>query len=130
MANFQFSFDGLEAMRQKIQQAASNLPVNAGAALYQFGEEVMAVSKERVPVDTGRLMNTGYVALPVQDGNVISVVLGYDTDYALQVHEDLDPRTHWKRPGSGPKFLENPLKEAEGQMAGELGGAIQTTLAA
>lgn len=130
MAKFSFTVDGLDALREKIESAVSDLPTNAGDGLYQFGEKVMSVSKERVPVDTGRLMNTGYVSPPVQEGNLITVVLGYGTDYALQVHEDMDPRTHWTRPGSGPKYLENPLKEAEGEMAGDVGEVYRQTLAA
>jgi hypothetical protein len=130
MASLKFEIDGLDAYRQKLEAAASNLPKNVGAALYQFGEQVMAVSKERVPVDTGRLMSTGYVTLPEQQGNSIIVTLGYATDYALQVHEDMDPRTHWTRPGSGPKYLENPLKEAQGELAGDIGDAVKQTLAA
>lgn len=87
--------------------------------LYQFAEEVMAASKEVVPLDTGNLMNTGHVQLPVDSGREISVTLGYGgpaANYALAVHENLDPRVNWKRPGSGPKFLENPLKERQNQL--------------
>ncbi len=87
--------------------------------LYQFAEEVMAVSKEVVPVDMGNLMNTGHVELPVDSGNEISVTMGYGgpaVNYALVVHENLDPRVNWHRPGSGPKFLENPLKERQDKL--------------
>jgi hypothetical protein len=131
MANLRFEITGLDDLKSKIQNAANELPRNAGAALYQFAEDVMSVSKdERVPVDTGRLMNSGYVALPQQEGNVISVTMGYGTDYALKVHEDMDAHVHWKRPGSGPKFLENPLKESEANLAPVVGDAVKQTLAA
>ncbi len=88
---------------------------NVSAELYQFGEEIMAESKAIVPVDTGALMNTGKVTLPVEKGDVIEVTAGYgdeSTDYALYVHEELQAPSggpiKYTRPGSGPKYLERP----------------------
>lgn len=100
--------------------------------LYQFGNMVMEISKrERVPVDTGALMNSGYVALPEDNGTEISVTMGYggqSVDYALVVHENMNPHVHWKRPGSGPKYLENPLKESQDKMPDVVGDAVQKAL--
>lgn len=133
MPNFSFQLEGLALLKGRIDSAAQNLPQNLGKALYQFGEEVMAISKERVPVDTGALMNSGYVSLPKQEGNLITVELGYggpSVDYALAVHEDLDPKRHWHRPGSGPKYLEGPLIEKQGDLALPAGDAVKLSFAA
>ena len=133
MANFTFQIDGLQLMRGRLEAAARNLPQNVGKALYQFGEEVMAVSKERVPLDTGALMNSGYVSLPVQEGNTIVVELGYggpSVDYALEVHENMNPHVHWKRPGSGPKYLSGPMQEKQNGLAAKAGEAANLSFAA
>ncbi len=117
--------DGLGSLADRIRQAVK-------AELYQLAEEVMTASKEVVPVDTGVLMSTGHVELPEEEfGGGISVSLGYGgpaAPYAMQVHEDLDPHVHWHRPGSGPKYLENPLLQKEPDISDRLAGAIQDEL--
>jgi hypothetical protein len=48
-----------------------------GKALYRMGEQIMAESKLRVPVDTSVLKNSGHVQLPKKEGSSVTVVLGY-----------------------------------------------------
>lgn len=120
--NISLSVKGIDKLKERL---AASGPVRKSVAseLFIFAEEVMAASKEVVPVDTGALMATGHVELPVEDGDVVTVTLGYgDTavGYALYVHEDMSPTTKWTRPGSGPKFLENPLKERLDSLPGRL----------
>lgn len=135
MAKVEFSLDvgNLEA---KLKSAIPNAKEEAKKELYQFGTEVMYVSLQRVPVDTGALMSTGRVELPVEEGSEIVVTLGYGSmsvGYAWPVHEMMEGtgRTkgvgqaiHWTRPGSGPKYLENPLKEVQDQLPGRVKDAI------
>lgn len=115
-----FSFDEGK-VRQKVK-----------GALYQFAEEVMATSKDQfVPVKTGNLMSTGHVDLPVEEDGVISVTMGYGStavDYAASVHENMDPRVNWTRPGSGPKYLEQPLDQAKGELPGIIADAVKEGL--
>ena len=106
--------------------------------LYLFAEEVMTESKMRVPVDTGALMNTGKVLPPEYHAggkgkDEISIQMGYGDEsvkYALYVHENLDPHVKWTRPGSGPKYLENPLKEKQDELPDRLADAIRRGLEA
>ncbi len=111
------TIDGLELFMDKFSGQIMNAAKHSvAAALYQFGEEIMADSKAVVPVDTGALMSTGKVTLPTEDGGgVIEVTVGYGDEsapYALYVHEELNAPSggavNWTRPGSGPKYLENP----------------------
>lgn len=116
------------------------------AALYQFGQEVLTASQEVVPMDDGALLNSGHCDTPVDDGNEISVTVGYGgtaAPYALYVHEALegphpiDPNwswakaakagksIQWSRPGSGPKYLENPLKERQNQLPARIAEAVR-----
>lgn len=90
----------------------------------------MAESKRIVPVDTGALMNTGTVMPPVDNGREIMVEMGYGSqsvDYAVYVHENMAP-VKWQRPGSGPKYLETPLKEKQDSLPDRIASAIEAAL--
>lgn len=129
------SITGIDALRAKLE---ANLPKARQAAiveLYKFGSEVMLASKHICPMDTGNLVNSGHVECPelgitsggtpafsfvpdvhVTEPQKASVVLGYGgaaRKYALIVHENMVGTTQWTRPGSGPKFLETPLKAVQ-----------------
>ena len=113
----------LDALKALGEQAMPAL----GQSLYEEAEAVMATSKEQyVPVDTGVLRNTGYVAAPEQLGPLVSVEVGFGgpaAPYALAVHENPragktggvspqgKPYKHWARVGEW-KYLETPMKAA------------------
>ena len=86
------------------------------AALYLEGEDIMAVSVRRTPVDTGDLKATGHVKLPQEKGGTVTVELAYGTDYAIYVHEILSA-TH---PTGQAKYLESAVKEAASGFGGRL----------
>lgn len=112
MASFEWEFSGLDDILASVQKLPDDLVRNVGAAMYQGAESMMSASKETTPVDTGALINSGYVKPPEVIDGVLTVELGYggqSVDYAATVHENLNPHVHWKRPGSGPKFLENAM---------------------
>jgi hypothetical protein len=95
-------------------------PMAALAALKAEAEIEMAESQERVPVDTGLLRASGYVAEPEAHGSILSVELGYGgaaSDYAVIVHEDLDAI----HPHGEAKYLEGPLVESEPYLAARIG---------
>lgn len=129
---------GLELFLDKFSdRLMKDAKANVSAALYQRGEKIMAASKEVVPVDTGALMNTGQVTLPTEDGSgVIEVTVGYgdeSTPYALYVHEELQAPSggpiNWTRPGSGPKYLENPARDQFDQVPGDIRDALMKAFA-
>ena len=143
------TLDGLDKLRAKLLANAPKVRPAVKAELYQFAEEVMAISKERVPVLTGALMNTGKVMPPTEDGTVVSVVMGYGDEsapYALYVHEALEGQhpinpdwswakaaaagktIQWTRPGSGPKYLENPVKENQDKLPERIVRVYKDTL--
>jgi len=83
------------------------------------------------------------------DANDGLVVLGYGgaaKGYALYVHEAMEgsqppspnwswtkavaagKEIQWTRPGSGPKFLENPVKETQNQLPGRLRAAAERVI--
>jgi len=149
MPGITFKIVGLKEAVANIRDAASRLGTEISREVYQFAEEVMTESKLRVPVKTGTLMNSGHVEPPVQQGGRITVKLGYGgaaAPYALYVHEALEGavppspswswtkkvaaggQIAWTRPGSGPKYLENPLKERQDQLPGRIQDACVRAL--
>lgn len=122
----QFSLN-LGNLESKLRSAIPAAREEVKREMYQFASEVMAVSQERVPVDTGALMSTGRVEVPIDDGTEVVVTLGYGSlsvGYALAVHENMSAQVNWQRPGSGPKYLENPLKEVQHTLPGRVRDAV------
>ena len=126
--NISFEILGLERLQQRFQAAAPKIREEVARELYVFGTEVMEASLRVVPVKTGALMNTGKVDPPVYDGDEVSVKIGYGDEavgYALYVHENMSTTVNWTRPGSGPKFLEAPLKERQDKLPGRITEAVK-----
>ena len=127
----EFKLDGLKELQEKLLNAVAKIPDAVGKETYQLGEEIMSDAKEVTPMDTGALVNTGKVDLPVIDGGSVLVTLGFgdeSVNYALSVHENLNPNVRWKRPGSGPKYLENPFEARKGELAPRISEAVATIL--
>jgi hypothetical protein len=126
MSKVEFSLN-IGDLETKLKNAIPAARQEVKKELYQFGNEIMSVSQERVPVDTGALMSSGRVELPVENGTEVSVTLGYGSlsvGYAWHVHENMSQTVRWQRPGSGPKFLEGPLKEVQDQLPARVAAAV------
>jgi hypothetical protein len=77
-------------VHRKLKALEKEFPEAFAAALYQEGlaADALANSEEYIPVDTGRMRGSHYVAPPTLNGNGrAKVELGYGTDYAIMVHE-------------------------------------------
>ena len=99
---------------RKINRLNSQITQSARRGLREAAEEVMAKSKEFVPVDTGALRESGHVSRVKTEGNLLSVEMAYgnsSTRYARRVHEWLGSNVHWSVDGTGPKYLERPYLE-------------------
>jgi hypothetical protein len=91
-------------------QSELNLTVNKG--LEQVGKKILETSNRYVPVDTGRLCDSGHYYVS-EAGKNSSAVVDYTAPYAVYVHEDLTMR----HPNGGQaKFLERAVKEVLPQM--------------
>ena len=83
----------------------------------------MTEMKQRTPVDKNVLRSSGDVQSPTFDGNLIRVMLtfgGAASEYALEVHEDLEA---FHRVGQA-KFMESVLNESAGSMRVRVGRRI------
>ena len=121
--------EGADEFRAWLKRAPREARKAFAGALFLEGEVVMQQSKDVfVPKDLGTLANSGFVEPPEMQGTKASVTLGYGgaaAAYALAVHEH--PSGHsppswqgktadqinWNVAGSGPKYLEKPVLEAQ-----------------
>lgn len=114
---------GAKSLMRKLDAIGGNSSKVASKTLYRAATDIMAESKQIVPVDQGTLQNSGTVLLPTENNGKISVTLGYGGfagDYALRVHENpragktdgITPsggkRKTWAKGGTW-KFLEIPF---------------------
>jgi len=90
---------GMDMSQEKIRKAYSK-------ALTMEAEELMAESQEQVPVDKGFLKNSKFVKthFTAKRGD-IRIVLGYDIEYATEVHNTNKNYRHGKW-----KYLTDPLQ--------------------
>ena len=100
-----FSFAGDKALVKALEALDDKGRAAVAAALYIEGHGVDADMVPRIPVDTGRLRSTHYVAPPTIEGSLITVEVGVGTDYAVAVHE----RTEVGHKVGEAKFLEKAL---------------------
>ncbi len=100
---------GLDAAIQAAAEMAGSKAIHALAgALYREALDIMADSKEEVPVDLGALRSSGHVKEPVVDSTMVRVELGYGgaaIPYALEQHENLGLR----HDDGKAKYLSDPL---------------------
>ncbi len=105
---------GTKEILRKLQEAGPRAYKAIGAGLYAEGNNIMADSKPKVPVDRGTLKGSGYVTLPELSDTNVRVEIGYGgwaAPYAVVQHE----HTEYSHPEGGEaKFLEKPMNEHSG----------------
>lgn len=76
----------------------------------QCAEDLLDKATQKTPIDTGELRLSGTATVEKKGVESIGRVGfgGGQVDYALAVHETVK---NYKEPGTGAKYLENPLKE-------------------
>lgn len=118
-----FRITGLGQMDATIRTIALELPKRAAAALYLEANIIMTESKRIVPVDTGALKASGFVADPEFQRRNIRVMMAYGgaaKEYAIYVHEILRN----KHPHGQAKYLEVPLHAAQKNLGARLAARI------
>lgn len=119
-------------MQRRIAQLRDKLSAQASHALAMEANAVMRAAKRKAPYDGGDLEESGKVDPVVRDSTagMMSVRLSFGdegpaSDYALAIHEVHSPHDppSWigkditfHTPGTGPKYLEEPLFEAASGM--------------
>jgi len=140
------SVSGAEQIKANLARYGERVKVALSSAVYMEANNIMAISKRRVPVDTGTLKSSGYVTKPQKVGAQILVELGYGgaaSKYALYVHEIPSPeegaphpeqwtpgkRTARHDPPTTWKYLEHPVNERAPQIAANILALAKAALA-
>lgn len=115
---------GIEKVSMNLNKKLAEFTVGSmkgmieSAALIRYD---MEKTPPYIPIDTGNLraswtVNSGYI------GKNPIVVMGFTAEYAVYVHENMEPSVKWSRPGSGPKFFEAAFKRNTQKMIRLIGG--------
>jgi len=92
-----------------LKQLNGSAPEAVARGMRGWAEETRTAAIRVTPKDFGNLRDTIYVK---QEGTVTEIGAGGPAaPYAVIVHENLKSSVHWKTPGTGPKYLENPIAE-------------------
>ena len=84
----ELNLTGWADLERQFQWILKYAPKSAMAGLLALGEKIMAIATQMVPVDTGQLRRSGYVA-PEDIIHEGVVEVGFGTDYAVYVHENV-----------------------------------------
>jgi hypothetical protein len=135
MFTFNMEVQGLERLAAWLTRAPERANAGVRRGIYRWALDTMNASQEIVPVGgpptspydktPGALKSSGTVLLPVTEGNVTKVQLGYGgaaSAYALRQHEDL---TFQHKPGQTAKYLERPILERQERLVGDIADAVQ-----
>lgn len=104
---------GSAKLKRELRKLERFVPDAVQKALVEEALDIFAESQVQVPVDTGRLQDSGVV------GELVGrpgVVIAYGTDYALPVHERMDVN----HTTGNAKFLEGPFLAAASGMVSRL----------
>lgn len=119
---------GVGAMHARLLGRAAAGRQAIVSALYEEGQAIIGESRERVPVDTGALKNSGFVEIPVWvTPGLARVTVGFGgpaAEYAVIVHEDLE--AHHET--GGPKYLESVILERAPGFGDRVGARVQQRL--
>ena len=131
MAAVTFELRGTPNWIRNLRKAGKGVARSAAAGVYELGNVIMADSQLRVPVDTGDLKASGFVAVPNVSGGTITSEVGYGgtaDDYALVQHED----TTLRHPNGGEaKYLETSINLFSGNRGLRImGEAVRKAFAA
>ena len=116
-----FKMCGIEELQERLRELSEGVSDELEPEVEQLLAEIEAESQEAVPVDTGVLKASVYTELREDSEGRIRAVIGYDTDYALIVHESPE--------GEGWKFLESPLVQSAPSFRERVGAAVRRLIA-
>jgi hypothetical protein len=111
-----FTVSGSEEIMRNLRSKTKDKWQETVDAFIDISEEIMAESVERCPVKTGTLRRSATVQVAKQTDTVCEIKLGYNTEYAIYVHENLEAH----HPIGEAKFLENPVNEHAKNIASDI----------
>ena len=101
------------------EAAASTFPKVAGMVIRDA-----ILEEPKAPHKTGHMKRNQKIEYPKIEKGEISIELGFNTVYAMAVHE-MPSNVNWSMTGSGPKFLEAKLLRNKEKYMAELARGMQ-----
>ena len=138
--------EGDKELAKLLRKWKRDFPAATATAMFEEAADIFTESQSQVPVDTGRLKESGLVNLDRTGGiSGVKIHISYDTHYAVAVHErrELDAgRTSraevaLSNPGYTPKgsqggkskYLQDPFENGMRGIQGRLATRIQILVA-
>ena len=78
-------------LESRIPDFLDKLKNEVDKVIEQSAHKILEESNSKVPIDTGKLKESGYVKMN-RNSNDINAEIGYTAEYALFVHENLNAR--------------------------------------
>lgn len=99
---------GISSVITKLRRAHSTIASGFAKGLKEAGLKLQRESQKIVPVDTSDLKGSANTRNVGGKGFDADVVVSYNTEYAVYVHEDMNAK---HKPGKSAKYLEKPARE-------------------
>jgi hypothetical protein len=124
VAEANFNYD---EFRAGLASANSAVIEAARQAVRDFGEMVIGNAQELAPVETGALQGSGTAEDAKVEGNAITMVIGFNVDYAAARHERPPEHDGGRRqnPKGQWKFLQTAMQQLTPRFESEVGGRIK-----
>jgi hypothetical protein len=111
---------GFVELNNKFKKSISEISDVIQDALLDCGNDLQQKSVDITPVDTGALRSSAFTEADRQGKNP-GVVVGFEEEYAIYVHENLEAHHNVGQ----AKFLEQPLKENADKYVGHVRDKVQ-----
>ena len=107
---------GSRTIQRRLKKEIKKIERDIMRALLSTGRIILSEAKILTPVDTGQLINSGFVAKNVKR---LLVRIGFDTSYAPAVHEKPES-TAWQKEGAESHFLLKAVQRNIGKLIDNL----------
>jgi hypothetical protein len=97
-----------EQLIKEFSNITDDVETKIEQGLNEVSEDLLNLSVNLAPKDQGFLRQSGSVDPAIKQGNEIVSRVGFNTEYALHMHEDFYRPSV---PGTGRKYLEKPTME-------------------
>lgn len=116
----EIKLEGFVELTNKLNKSISEVFDTVEDALLDCGNDLQQKAQDLTPVDTGALRSSAFTEADRQGKNP-GVVVGFEEEYAIYVHENLEAH----HPVGQAKFLEQPLQENTDKYVGHVRDKVQ-----
>jgi hypothetical protein len=111
--------EGFVELTKKLNKSISEVFDTVEDALLDCGNDLQQKAQDLTPVRTGALRASAFTE--AESGSNPSVIVGFEEEYAIYVHENLEANHDVGQ----AKFLEQPLKENSDKYVGHVRDKVQ-----